>query len=141
MLSLKKLNLSYNFLNNEIFDLFKVKSKDENGNEVKEEKCLFEKLLKIDFSFNEDISCGSMNDLKIFYTFISETPSLRKIKLQGTKFESDYYSIANENHNEVIKIQSEIPNKDLKIFFQLKFLNNRINSFFGKCLVFKNKTI
>ena len=141
LLNLKKINLSYNFLNNEIFDLFKVKSKDENGNEVKEEKCLFEKLLKIDFSFNEDISCGSMNDLKIFYTFISETPSLRKIKLQGTKFESDYYSIANENHNEVIKIQSEIPNKDLKIFFQLKFLNNRINSFFGKCLVFKNKTI
>ena len=140
MLSLKKLNLSYNFLNNEIFDLFKVKSKDEDVNEVKKEKCLFEKLLKIDFSFNEDISCGSMNDLKKFYTFISETPSLRKIKLQGTKFESDYYLIANENHNEVIKIQSEIPNKDLKIFFQLKFLNNRINSF-GKSLVFKNKTI
>ena len=65
---------------------------------------------------------------------------MRKIKLQGTKFESDYYSIVNVHQNEVNKIESEIPNKNLKMFFQSKFLNNRINSF-SKILVFKNKTI
>ena len=140
LLSLKKINLSYNLLNNEIFNLFKVKNKDENENEEKDEKCLFEKLLKLDFSFNEDISCESINDLKVFYTFISEIPSLRKIKLQGTKFESDYYSIVNQHQNEIIKIESEIPNKNLKIFFQSKFINNRINSF-SKSLAFKNKVI
>ena len=142
LLNLKKINLSYNFLNNEIFNLFKTKNKDENENEneIKEEKCLFEKLLKIDLSFNEAISCEKIDDIKLFYNFISEIPSLRKIKLQGTKFESDYYSIVNVHQNEVNKIESEIPNKNLKMFFQSKFLNNRINSF-SKILVFKNKTI
>ena len=140
LLNLKKITLGYNFLNNEIFNLFKTKNKDENENEIKEEKCLFEKLLKIDLSFNEAISCEKIDDIKLFYNFISEIPSLRKIKLQGTKFESDYYSIVNVHQNEVNKIESEIPNKNLKMFFQSKFLNNRINSF-SKILVFKNKTI
>ena len=123
LLSLKKINLSYNFLTNDIFNLYKPKKIEEN--EGKEEKIVFEKLLKLDLSFNEQIKCENINDLEQLFDFISETPSLRKIKLQGTQFENDYWKVLLKEKEKVNKIESNIPNKNLKLFFQLKYVTKK----------------
>ena len=138
LLNLKKLNLSYNFITNELFTLYKEKN-NENKNEIKDEKCIFEKLIKLDLSFNKNILFNTIDDLKIFYDFISEIPSLQKVKLQGTKFENDYLNKFSENQNIINELESKLPNKNLKIYFQFQFINNKIlNSF--KIISFKNKT-
>ena len=124
LLSLKKINLSYNFLTNEIFNLYKPKKKEEN--ELKEEKIIFEKLLKIDLSFNKEIKCENINELEQFYSFISETPFLRKVKLQGTKFEYNYFERILKDEEKLNEIESNIPNKNLIIYFQKKFQNQNV---------------
>ena len=137
LLNLKKLNLSYNFLTNEIFTLYKEKN-NENNNEIKDEKCIFEKLITLDLGFNEKISINLIDDLKIFYNFISEIPSLQKVKLQGTKFENDYFNKFSENQNIINELESKLPNKKFKIYFTFKFIDNKIlNS--CKIISFKNR--
>ena len=135
LLNLKKLNLSYNFITNEIFTLY-IEKNNENNNEIKDEKCIFEKLIKLDLSFNEYITYNTIEDLELFYNFISEIPLIQKIKLQGTKFENDYFNKYTENQNIINELESKLSNKKLKIYFQLKFITNKIlNSF--KIISFK----
>ena len=138
MLSLKKINLSYNFLTNEIFNLYKPKKKEEN--ELKEEKIIFEKLLKIDLSFNKEIKCENINELEQFYSFISETPFLRKVKLQGTKFEYNYFERILKDEEKLNEIESNIPNKNLIIYFQKKFQNQNVFKILN-IIAFKDKKL
>ena len=138
LLSLKKINLSYNFLTNEIFNLYKPKKKEEN--ELKEEKIIFEKLLKIDLSFNKEIKCENINELEQFYSFISETPFLRKVKLQGTKFEYNYFDRILKDEEKLNEIESNIPNKNLIIYFQKKFQNQNVFKILN-IIAFKDKKL
>ena len=138
LLSLKKINLSYNFLTNEIFNLYKPKKKEEN--ELKEEKIIFEKLLKIDLSFNKEIKCENINELEQFYSFISETPFLRKVKLQGTKFEYNYFERILKDEEKLNEIESNIPNKNLIIYFQKKFQNQNVFKILN-IIAFKDKKL
>ena len=138
LLSLKKINLSYNFLTNEIFNLYKPKNKEEN--ELKEEKIIFEKLLKIDLSFNKEIKCENINELEQFYSFISETPFLRKVKLQGTKFEYNYFDRILKDVEKLNEIESNIPNKNLIIYFQKKFQNKNVFKILN-FIAFKDKKL
>ena len=138
ILSLKKINLSYNFLTNEIFNLYKPKKKEEN--ELKEEKIIFEKLLKIDLSFNKEIKCENINELEQFYSFISETPFLRKVKLQGTKFEYNYFERILKDEEKLNEIESNIPNKNLIIYFQKKFQNQNVFKILN-IIAFKDKKL
>ena len=138
LLSLKKINLSYNFLTNEIFNLYKPKNKEEN--ELKEEKIIFEKLLKIDLSFNKEIKCENINELEQFYSFISETPFLRKVKLQGTKFEYNYFDRILKDEEKLNEIESNIPNKNLIIYFQKKFQNQNVFKILN-IIAFKDKKL
>ena len=138
LLSLKKINLSYNFLTNEIFNLYKPKKKEEN--ELKEEKIIFEKLLKIDLSFNKEIKCENINELEQFYSFISETPFLRKVKLQGTKFEYNYFERILKDEEKLNEIESNIPNKNLIIYFQKKFQNQNVFKILN-FIAFKDKKL
>ncbi len=138
LLNLKKINLSYNFLTNEIFNLYKPKNKEEN--ELKEEKIIFEKLLKIDLSFNKEIKCENINELEQFYSFISETPFVRKVKLQGTKFEYNYFERILKDEEKLNEIESNIPNKNLIIYFQKKFQNKNVFKVLN-IIAFKDKKL
>ncbi len=116
LFNLKKLNLSYNLLTNKIFSLY---TKNENE-ELKEDKNEFKKLYKINLSFNEELSCESIEDLELFYNFIYKTPSLKKMTFYGTKFEKVFLNLFKNNAEKINKLESKISNQNLKIFFQKK---------------------
>ena len=117
MFNLKKLNLSYNLLTNKIFSLYISKNENE---ELKEDKNEFKKLYKINLSFNEELSCESIEDLDLFYNFIYKTPSLKKMTFYETKFEKDYLNLFKNNAEKINKLESKISNQNLKIVFQKK---------------------
>ena len=117
LFNLKKLNLSYNLLTNKIFSLYISKNENE---ELKEDKNEFKKLYKINLSFNEELSCESIEDLDLFYNFIYKTPSLKKMTFYETKFEKDYLNLFKNNAEKINKLESKISNQNLKIVFQKK---------------------
>ena len=117
LFNLKKLNLSYNLLTNKIFSLYISKNENE---ELKEDKNEFKKLYKINLSFNEELSCESIEDLDLFYNFIYKTPSLKKMTFYGTKFEKDYLNLFKNNAEKINKLESKISNQNLKFVFQKK---------------------
>jgi len=106
LFNLKKLNLSNNFLTNEIFQF--------------DFSCL-EKLEIIDLSFNE-LEMKNLDYFNDFYNFINKIRNLKLIKFQGNHdFQKDFFILLKHNFNEIKEKLIKIKRKNIRFIFELEF--------------------
>ena len=101
LLNLVSLNLSYNFISNNFFDLCA-------GQDI-----LLEKLRVIDLSMNQ-IGCKEINEFKQIENFINNYQKLKKIKIQENQFMKDLFLIYEKNKNEINEIIERLKKKEIK---------------------------
>ena len=106
LFNLKKLNLSNNFLTNEIFQF--------------DFSCL-EKLEIIDLSFNE-LEMKNLDYFNNFYNFIEKIRNLKLIKFQGNHdFQKDFFILLKHNFSEIKEKLIKIKRKNIRFIFELEF--------------------
>ena len=106
LFNLKKINLSNNFLTNEIFQF--------------DFSCL-EKLEIIDLSFNE-LEMKNLDYFNNFYNFIEKIRNLKLIKFQGNHdFQKDFFILLKHNFSEIKEKLIKIKRKNIRFIFELEF--------------------
>ena len=106
LFNLKKINLSNNFLTNEIlqFDF----------------SCL-EKLEIIDLSFNE-LEMKNLNDFNNFFNFVDKIRNLKLIKFQGNNdFQHGFFMLLKYNFSEIKDKLIDFKKRNIRFIFELDF--------------------
>ena len=111
LLNLVSLNLSYNFISENFFQLCA-------GPEI-----LLEKLRVIDLSMNQ-IYCKGINILKQIENFINNYQKLKKIRIQENEFIKDLFLLYNNNKKEINEIIDRFTKKEIK--FVVDIINSPI---------------
>lgn len=131
LLNLEELNLSNNFLTDNVFNLCSGIQGD----------ILLEKLYMIDLSGNQ-IECRNMFDLKGLDTFVDNHQELKRIKLQQTSFIHGLKKLVEikANKDEIKNILQRFNDKNIKFVIQNE-LNGCLNNseLLINLFIFKNK--
>ena len=106
LFNLKKINLSNNFLTNEIFQF--------------DFSCL-EKLEIIDLSFNE-LEMKNLNDFNNFFNFVDKIRNLKLMKFQGNNdFQHGFFMLLKYNFSAIKDKLIEIKKRNIRFIFELDF--------------------
>ena len=106
LFNLKKINLSNNFLTNEIFQF--------------DFSCL-EKLEIIDLSFNE-LEMKNLNDFNNFFNFVDKIRNLKLMKFQGNNdFQHGFFMLLKYNFSAIKDKLIDFKKRNIRFIFELDF--------------------
>ena len=131
LLNLEELNLSNNYLTNNLFNLCSGIQGD----------ILLEKLYMIDLSANQ-INFRNIDDLKGLDNFIDNHQELRKIKVQQTNFYNDLIKLIEGKNNklEINNIINRLIEKNIKFVLNLElFDSTNDNNLLSSLFLYKDK--
>ena len=106
LLNLVALNLSYNYITNNFFQLCA-------GQDI-----LLEKLKTIDLSMNQ-INCKLLTDLIQIEKFINNYQKLKKIKMQENGFMKELFLLYQANQKEINEIIDRLSKKEIKFYIDM----------------------
>ena len=132
LLNLEELNLSNNFLTDNVFNLCSGLQGD----------ILMEKLYMIDLSGNK-IECQNVLDLKALDNFIDNHKELKKVKLQQTSFVHGFKKLieGKNNKDEINNIIHRLFEKNIKLIIETELDGDvRNNKILVNIFSYKNKT-
>ena len=101
LLNLVSLNLSYNLITNNFFNLC-------GGQDI-----LLEKLRNIDLSMNQ-INCSDLVSFEQIEKFINNYQKLKKIKIQENSFIQDWFLLYQQNKEKIEEIIERLHKKEFK---------------------------
>ena len=131
LLNLEELNLSNNYLTNNLFNLCSGIQGD----------ILLEKIYMIDLSANQ-INFRNIDDLKGLDNFIDNHQELRKIKVQQTNFYNDLIKLIEGKNNklEINNIIKRLIEKNIKFVLNLElFDSTNDNNLLSSLFLYKDK--
>ena len=131
LLNLEELNLSNNYLTNNLFNLCSGIQGD----------ILLEKIYMIDLSANQ-INFRNIDDLKGLDNFIDNHQELRKIKVQQTNFYNDLIKLIEGKNNklEINNIINRLIEKNIKFVLNLElFDSTNDNNLLSSLFLYKDK--
>ena len=132
LLNLEELNLSNNFLTDNVFNLCSGLQGD----------ILMEKLYMIDLSGNK-VECRNISDLKALDTFIDNHKELKKVKLQQTSFVQGFKKLIEGKNckDEINNIIHRLLEKNIKLIIETELDGDvRSNKILKNMFSYKNKT-
>ena len=127
LLNLVALNLSYNYISNNFFQLCA-------GQDI-----LLEKLKTIDLSMNQ-INCKLLNDIIQIEKFINNYQKLKKIKMQENDFMKELFLLYQDNEKEINEIIDRLSKKEIKFYIDMRnfpLVKNRL----VEIIILKDKII